>query len=271
MKQTGQDIPTWLSKSEQYRPGSDRDGFIVRNLLALSSTLAFFRLDDGQRGRISPTAPIKLVLALGCILLVSLSRNYLFTLIVLACILARACLLRSDALARVVGGAASAAAISFLVMLPAALMGQPHSALLISTKAFVSTAIVLTVALTTPTADLTKSLRHLGVPGTVILALDLALRGVVVLGQTASEVLTALQLRSVGRNRNKQAAMGGIGGVVLLKASRSAQDTYDAMRCRGFDGTYRMGAGTRPGVGDVLWTCAFVALVLAFLALQGLV
>ena len=265
------DIPPWLATPEQYRPGSDRDGFISRSLLSVSSMLAFFRLDDGRSSALSPSAPAKLVICLACVLLTSLARNYLFVLVLLAALLLRCALLPRRALVRVASGAVAAAGLCLVVMLPAALVGQPRSALTLSTKALVCTGITLTMAVTTPVAELTASLRHLGVPGIVILTIDLALRSIVRLGETAAEVLAALSLRSVGRNRRKGASMAGVGGVVLIKAGKAAQDTYDAMRCRGFDGEYHTGTGAARTATDAVWACALAALLALFLYLQGLV
>ncbi len=265
------DIPEWLAQPEQYRPGSDRDGFISRSLLSISSALALFRLDDGRDGRLSPSAPTKLALGLGCVLLVSLARNHLFVLVVLACALVRACLLPRRALARVAAGAGAAAGLTFVVMLPAIVLGQPHAAVLLATKALASTGLVLTVALTTPVSALTRSLRRFGLPGIAIMTIELTLRGIVTLGETASEILTALRLRSVGRNPDKRSSMGGVGGVVLLKAGRAAQDTYDAMRCRGFDGAYRMGADVRLRPIDAVYAALFALLTILFAYTQGLV
>lgn len=264
-----EDIPSWLTESENYRPGRDRDGFVMRNLLQVSSTLAFFRLDDGAPSRLSPSAPAKLLFAFGCILLTSLARNYLFVVILLAGLLVRACLLPQRALVRLVGGSATAAGITLLVMLPACLIGQPRSALMLSTKAFVSCGIALMVALTTPQGQLTRSLRSFGMPSIVIMTVDLALHGIVRLGQCAMEILTALRLRSVGRNRDKQSSIGGIGGMLLLKASRSAQETSDAMRCRGFDGSYQAGEKPPWKAIDLAWLVLLIVLVALFLHLQG--
>ena len=58
MADTHTDIPSWLTTPEHYRPGSDRDGFISRSLLSITSALAFFRLDDGREARFSPSAPV---------------------------------------------------------------------------------------------------------------------------------------------------------------------------------------------------------------------
>lgn len=267
---TEQPLPSWLTQSQVYQPQADRDGFITKSVLAVSSVLARMRLDDGAAAAFSPSAPIKLVFGLACILLVSLSRNYLFVMLVLAGVLARATLLPQRALSRVAATAGAAALLALVVMLPATLLGQPRSALTIAGKALVSTGIAMEVALTTPAAELTGALRTFCVPNLFIMTLDLTLRSIVRLGEVALEVLTALRLRSVGRNRRKGSAMGGVGGVVLLKAAEASQQTHDAMRCRGFEGTYDGGRAWRPRRIDVLWICLLVALVVAFSYLQGL-
>ena len=241
-------------------------------MLSLASALAQLRDINPSEGRLSPSAPVKLMVALGCVLMVSLSRNSLFLLIVLAGVLVRACLLPRRTLARVMVTSLGAALLTLLIMLPSSLMGQTQSALTLALKSLTSVGVVMSVALSTPTHSITSALRLLHVPSTAILTANLALNGIVRLGETALEVLSALRLRSVGTNQHKQASMGGIGGVVLLKAGRAAQDTYDAMRCRGFDGTYRDGATrTRLGMADALWLALLCALVIAFVFTQRMV
>lgn len=264
-------LPSWLCAHEDYQPSSRREAFVTKNLLQLSSLLARFRLDTGRETRLSPSAPVKLLLAGVCILLTSLSRNYLFVLIMLTLVLVRACLLPREALARLVPAACLAAGFTGLVMLPATLLGQSSSAVWLATKALISTSLVLMVALTTPTAQLTGTLRALHVSPTVMLATELALHGIVRLGETAREVLTALALRSVGHNRHKTASMGGVGGVVLLKASRTAQDSYDAMRCRCFDGSYQTGEKPQFRAIDCLWLVLLAGIIALFFYLQGVV
>ena len=268
--ETEQPLPSWLTQSQGYQPQPGQDAFITKSVLSVSSVLARMRLDDGAAAAFSPSAPIKLAVGLSCILLVSLSRNYLFVMLVLAGVLVRASLLPQRALSRVVATAGTAALLTLVVMLPAALLGQPQSALTIAGKALVSTGIAMEVALTTPAAELTGALRAFGVPNLFIMTLDLALKSIVRLGEVALEVLTALRLRSVGRNRRKGSAMGGVGGVVLLKAAEASQQTHDAMRCRGFEGTYDEGRRWKPRRIDILWLCLLAGLVAAYVYLQGL-
>lgn len=263
------EVPSWLTEPQAYDPLPDRDGFIAQSMLSMSSMLARMRLDNGFASPFSPAAPLKLLIGLATVLLVSLSRNYLFVLVVLAAVIMRAAVLPSDALKRVAATACTAAAITLLIMSPAAFMGQPRSTLTLATKALVSTAIVMECALTTPFSHLTGALRSFGIPSLFILTLDLTLRSIVRLGETALETLDALKLRSVGHNRDKTGSIGGIGGVVLVKAANAAQTTHDAMRCRGFDGEYDVRPETTFGWTDVLWIMLFILLFALFLYLQS--
>ena len=262
-------IPEWLQQPEDYWPLTDRDAFLRRSLKAVASAVSRFRMDDGREGPLSPSAPVKLLCALVTIVLTSLSRNFAFVAVVLSCLLVRACLLPPRAFARVAAGSLAAAGLTVIVSLPAILIGQPKATLTLGAKTLACTGCALMVAQTTPQGRLTSSLRSIGLPGIAIMTCDMALRGIVILGQTATESLTALILRSVGRNRSKRSAAGGVAGVVLLKAARSSQDTLDAMRCRGFTGSYDFGRrDTLRGV-DALWMLATAVLIGLFLYLQG--
>ena len=263
-------VPEWLAEPQEYDPSAGRERYLRRTLGALASALAQLRLDDGRSSRLSASAPVKLVLAFGCILLVSLSRNFVLVLVVLAFALVRACFLPAAALRRVAAVSLSAATLTFVLMLPAVLIGQPQSALLVAGKVLTSVALVLEVATTTPHHELTGALRAFRVPALFVLTVDLALKNIVRLGRVATEVLTALALRSVGRpGRNAGRALGGVGGVVFLKSADAAADTFDAMTCRCFDGDCRLPAGRTFRKVDVAWIIAFIALAALFVWLEG--
>ena len=68
---------------------------------------------------------------------------------------------------------------------------------------------------------------------------DMTVKYLVVLGRSCKELLDALTLRSVGKNPDKKRAAGGILAVTYLRSQRMAEETYLAMHCRGYDGTYR--------------------------------
>ena len=265
------EIPDWLVDPQVYEPLHDRSTFAAKSMLSLAAVLRQMRLDDGRSSSLSPTAPVKLALALGAIILNSLAANLMVTLVLLAFVLVRAALLPRHALARAAAVAGAAALLAFLIALPAALLGQPASAVRLGLKALVSTGLAMEVALTTPAAELTGALRSFRVPNLVIMAIDLALRNIVRLGDCALETLIALTLRSVGRDTDKRASMGNVGGTLFVRASKAAADTYDAMRCRGFEGEYDGGARARLRAADAAWICSFILFLALFLHLEGIV
>ena len=268
--QNRDDIPVWLVAPPGYEPLSDRSTFAAKSMLSVTAVLRQLRLDDGRSSRLSASAPVKLALALGAIILNSLATNLMVTLVLLAFVLVRAALLPRAALARAAAVAGAAALLAFVLALPAALIGQPASAVRLGTKALVSTGLAMEVALTTPAAELTGGLRAFRIPNLVIMTIDLALRNIVRLGDCALETLTALTLRSVGRDADKRASMGGVGGTLFVRASKASQDTFDAMRCRGFEGEYDGGAHARLRVADVAWVIAFALFTALFLHLEGI-
>ena len=226
------------------------------------------RLEPGQPSRLAPSPTLHLLLALACVLMVSLARNYAFVLVMLAIVLVRMATLPGKALAHAAGTSIAAAAASAVLMLPSLLLGQGQQILVMATKVLVSVGIVLCTSLTIPNHELTEALRTMRVPSLVILTLDLTLRSIVTLGTTAHESLTALRLRSVGRNRRKGSSIGGVGGVTLLKASRASEETFAAMRCRGFEGDYPLPQSRAWRKMDPVWALAWSALVLLFVYLQ---
>ncbi|MDD5800051.1 MAG: energy-coupling factor transporter transmembrane component T [Coriobacteriales bacterium] len=262
-------LPDWLLQGQDYHPDSDRDGFIRKSILSMAGVLSGFRIDGGQETPFSPSAPVKLGIGLAVILLTSLSTNFAFTLVMLAAVLVRMAILPASALRRCAGISFAAAGMTALVMLPATLLGQGQSAVLVGTKVLVSVGVALVVALSTPTHELTGALSSLHVPGEVIMTVDLALKSIVDLGHVALEVLQALRMRSVGKNRAKGASMGGVGGVTLMKAAEAARQTSDAMRCRGFEGEYHLARRQSLRPADAAWCAALVVAVALFVYLQG--
>ena len=143
------------------------------------------------------------------------------------------------AIRRVLGGALAAALFSLLLVLPAFFLSAGGGrALLLPWKSFLTMAGVMMLAESLMWHDVTRALARLHVPETVIFLLDTMLRSLYMLGLEAGRLLLALKLRSIGRNRQKSRAMGGVLGSLYLQSGRLSQATYEAMRCRGFVGTY---------------------------------
>ena len=219
-------LPEWAAREEIYNPGSDRDYFISRSLLRLVSILTALR-SQGLR----PTRPIGAAPAV----LATLVAGELVLL----------CFHRGRQLRQVLGAALAAALFCAVIVAPSILLGNGRYVLLLPGKTFLTVTALMLLQENLAWHELTGALRTFRIPSLVIFILDTTLRYIAILGQEASELLTALKLRSVGHNPDKQAALSGVAGVMLQKSQRLSQDMYEAMRCRGFTGEYTAYDGGR--------------------------
>ena len=250
-------LPVWMTEPEDYTASKDSDGFLTRSTLSVLSVLRKIR-ETSNKGLLwaSPATMVATVLVL--IVLMAVSRNMLFSYVVLAEALLASLFLCSKALARSVKTSLSAMALSLLLLLPAALSGAPRTMLTVSIKVFVSVLLLDLVSLTLPFNKITGSLKSFRVPDLFIITLDITLKYIVLLGDVCLNMLDALRLRSVGKNREKGKALSGVLGVTFLKSREMADEMYGAMVCRGFEGEYE-----RPRERSVGWKDAVTLLFLA--------
>jgi cobalt/nickel transport system permease protein len=131
----------------------------------------------------------------------------------------------------------------------------------------VSLAVLLVV--TTPWADVLKSLKALRVPHVFILVLSMTYRYIFLFLHTANGILLARKSRVVGRASGKEQRrwITGTMGNLMSRAFKMSNDVYAAMLARGFTGeartyaVYRMRAIDRSGLAMV--AIVAVAAVLA--------
>lgn len=225
-------IPDWLQNNENYSPRADRDGFVTRSLLSVMGILRSFRANASVGSDRLP-APLKLAAVVILILICSASHYMIVSYTVLALMLVRTALLRGELIARVLGSALAASLMSAVILIPSIWLGSPSAMLTISVKVFIATGLVGLLANTTSWNKLTAGLRFYHVPSVFIMTLDLTLKYIAILGTISVDMLNALRLRSVGVNKGKSRSLAGILGVLFLKSRQMAEDTYDAMRCRG--------------------------------------
>ena len=264
------ELPTWVKREESYNPGTDRDYFISRSLLRLFSVLASLR-NQGCRRTNPPNAVIALIFTFTLSILSVSSRTPLFLWGVLAGELVCLCSLPGNVLRDHLRTALATAVISALIVAPALFLGNGRYVLLLPYKTFLTVTLLLTLREYTPWNKLTAALQAFHLPVLVIFIFDTTLRFIALLGDQAATLLTALKLRSVGHNPAKLPALGGVMGVVLQKSAGLSQDTYDAMRCRCFTGTYLHGKEkrTNPGWRDLILLLSLSGYLYLFIRTEG--
>ena len=133
-----------------------------------------------------------------------------------------------------------ASVLALIILLPAMFI-QPsgiRNELLVVIKVFFSISTLSIFNHTTQWNHITGALRKLHIPGIFIFTLDITLKYIVLLGNLITELLTSLQLRSVGKNNKKYSSIGGVMGVTFVRGTEMNQQMYEAMQCRGFTDDY---------------------------------
>ncbi len=229
-------LPEWMKEETHSVPVKGQDGFLTHSLLEFCRL--FRKIDLNKRAADEKAhAGIKLLCALGMILLMALSPAFYFTLTVAAMFLLFLSMQQIEILKDVTENASAAAILSFLIMLPAYFLSGSMAFLTITVKVFLSVAMLSYVSVSSPWNQITASLNQIHIPSIVIFILDLTLRYIELLGRKAEEMLTALQLRNLSRSCDHQKSFSGILGTLFLKAADYGHQTSEAMECRLYNGT----------------------------------
>ena len=130
--------------------------------------------------------------------------------------------------------------LALIILIPAMFiqLSGIRNELLVVIKVFFSISTLSIFNHTTQWNHITGALRKLHIPGIFIFTLDITLKYIVLLGNLITDLLTSLQLRSVGKNNKKYSSIGGVMGVTFVRGTEMNRQMYEAMQCRGFTDDY---------------------------------
>ena len=261
-------LPSWMCETEQYVPSIDKDGFITKSAQAILGVLAKLKWNAGKDRRFSASPSLKLCYTFLFILLTACSKNYLFSLIMVAGTILALASYPASAMKQILSGTIGAVLFSIFILLPAVFMGNSQILLTIGTKVFLSVTLIGMLSAGTAWNKLTASLRAFHIPDIFIFTLDITLKYIAVLGEICMEILTSLRLRSIGQNKKKAKAFSGILGISFLKSREMADEMYAAMCCRGFVGEYKTGRKYAFRKQDIFYIFSMIAVVGLFVYLE---
>lgn len=230
-----------MARPQEGLPPRDGEAFALRTLKSLGGVLARLRVQRGRAGGLPIPAAVKLLLLLAGLVTLALARDRLLLLALSALVLGAVALLPARELWSVLRPALGAALFTGLLFLPA-MLTRPAGLwnnLTVVGKVFLSLLMVNLFHRRTQWNRITAALRQLRVPGVFVFLLDLTLKYIVLLGGLIQDLLTARELRAVGRDRHKYRSVGGVLGVTLLRAADLSRETWEAMTCRCFTDDYR--------------------------------
>jgi cobalt/nickel transport system permease protein len=141
-------------------------------------------------------------------------------------------------------------------------------ALLFVSRVGVSVSLAVLLVVTTPWADVLKSLRALRTPQVFVLVLSMTYRYIFLFLHTTNGILLARKSRVVGRTRGGEQRrwITGTMGNLMSRAFQMSNDVYAAMLSRGFTGevraysTYRMRPADWLALGATAAVCVTAVL-----------
>jgi cobalt/nickel transport system permease protein len=235
------DMPEWLLEHENYIPSADKDTFVNKSILSVFKVLSRIKNKDssGETG-FQMNVPLQVFGTFVLILLVSLTRSFVFVIIINVWLLVILSMTDTTRMVVILKLSMGVAFFTAIVMLPAFVSGNTYSSIMITTKVFATITAMGLLSHSTKWSALTQALKRFYIPDIFIFILDITIKYIYMLGEFSLNMFYALKLRSVGKNRSKYSSMAGIAGTVFLQSKEMAEDMYHAMECRGFTGEYHI-------------------------------
>ena len=246
-------MPEWLLKKDEYVPLVEKNTFINKSILSILKMLTKFKYNaEYKTNRFGINTITKLISAILLIILVSISRSFGFILIIDVYLLLIISLLKAEDIKHIIKMAVVVVIFTLIILLPSIFMGNKNNSIMIVIKTLTTVTVVNIISAIAQWNDITKTLKLFFIPDIFILVLDITTRYIVILGEFSLNMLYALKLRSVGKNKNKSTSASGIIGTIFIKSKEMAEDMYGAMECRGFTGEYKLHRKYKFRLNDML-------------------
>lgn len=255
----------WLFKEDNYVPSKDRDKFIDKSIFSILNAIVNMKKENIKKNKLELINPlIKLLFTIIIIILISLTRNVKFIIIVGLANLVLIFLMNIKDIKKIIYFSLFIPFFTLIMLIPSIAMGNVNNGLLIIFKIFVSIIAVNILSFNSKWAELAKALKLFFIPDIFILVFEITLKYIYILGQVAVDMLYALRLRSVGSNNNKYNSITGIMGSLIIKSKDMSEEMYSAMECRGFTGEYTSITNFKLNFNDAVYIIYNLTIVFSF-------
>lgn len=261
------EIPEWMMQEEVYVPCRDKDSFSKKTSGQILKVLGKIKMQTVRRGKWEISAGIGLLLLFVTVVLTVTARDMRFLAVVFGVMLVMLAFFDGTSIRGILAETFCGVTFAFIFTLPAALVGNVHTMQTITAKTAVTVMAVALLNHRVRWNQICASLSRLHLPDTLLFVFDMTVKYLVVLGRICKNLLDALALRSIGKNQNKRKVTGGILGVTYLKSQHMAEETYLAMHCRGYDGTYHYYTEHKINVLDVLLIFLLVGEIVLYICI----
>lgn len=264
-------MPEWLLKKDDYVPSTEKNTFINKSILSILKMLAKFKYSTEYKpNRFGVNTITKLMSAILLIIFVSLSRSYSFLMIIDVYLLLIISTLKVKEIVHIIKMAVVVTIFTIIILLPSIYMGNQNNSVLLVIKALTTITVVNIISSISKWNDITKTLKVFFIPDIFILVLDITIKYIVIFGDFSINMLYALKLRSVGKNKNKSNSVSGIIGTMFIKSKEMAEEMYGAMECRGFTGEYKSHSKYKFRLNDMLCIIIDIGFIASYFYLVGM-
>lgn len=258
-------MPEWLLRKDNYIPPKEKDAFIDKSILSIFNVISKLKPNmEGKVNRLMVNPALKLLTAFAIVMFVSLSHSSYYVLSAGVFVLLILSILDSRDIAYVIKMSLAAAFFTGIVLIPSFIMGNRHNSIMIIMKVIVSVAAVNIASCTMKWSEAAGALKLFFVPDIFIFVFEITMKYIIIFGEFSLNMLYALKLKSVGKNKKKTASLSGIMGTMFIKSKETADEMYSAMECRGFTGEYKRPVNIKLGAADMICIIIDVALIGAY-------
>jgi cobalt/nickel transport system permease protein len=246
-------LPFWIEKEESYDPPSDKDTFINKSIYAFLRILSRMKAQGSREKKFDISVSLQLVCVLILVILIAVSHQYIFVLIANIYILLLLSFLRGEEIIKILKVDLIVVFFSCVVLLPSMILGNHYSIFIITAKVFATVTAVNILSHSAPWHALTGSMNRFYIPDMFIFVLDITLKYIYLLGEFSLNMLYALKIRSIGKNKDKHSALSGIAGTIFIRSIEMSQEMYSAMECRGFTGKYTYSRKIKISIANIIY------------------
>ena len=232
-------VPEWLSAKDNYIPKEEKNLYIEKSIFSLIKIISIIRQNKNQDKLVYSINPtLKVVSVIVMILCVSISRSFIYLLLIDIYVLFNLFLMEKKSRKRILFKSLMFPLITLIALIPSMFYGNIYNSLLLFQKLILTILIMNLLSHNTKWSEISKSLKLLFIPDIFIWIMDITIKYIVLLGEHSINLLYALKLRSIGITSNKYNSLTGIMGNLFIKSYKMSEEMFHAMECRGFVGEY---------------------------------
>ncbi|HEY8891594.1 MAG TPA: energy-coupling factor transporter transmembrane component T [Clostridium sp.] len=261
-------VPQWLLEKDNYIPKKEKNLYIEKSIFSLIKTISIIRQNKNQDKLIYSINPsLKVASTILMILCVSISRSFIYLLIIDIYVLINLFLIGKKSSKRILFKSFIFPLITLITLIPSMIFENIYNSLLILQKIIITILLMNILSHTSRWSEISKSLKLLFIPDIFIWIMDLTIKYIVLLGEYTINLLHALKLRSIGITPDKYNSLTGIIGNLFIKSYKMSEEMSHAMECRGFVGEYTTKANLKLKKIDYVYFIINIVLVSLFIYL----